>query len=227
MKAKFGAFIVEGRNKIGDQVFSKNHWGAFVRNRIDTPLRQNAYTAIARGNLTTFSQAWATLAESQRIAWNDLAATISRTDAISNVYTLTGQTLFIGLNCNLLNIGSASITDPPVYSLPTDLVNFTCFFNTIAGRFRLTFESNVDDANSKVLVFASNQISPGIFYANRQLRLIGSYDRNFNTELEIQTEYDIKYPGSVPGLKSFLRVYPVDILTGITGIKFTGSCIST
>jgi len=67
MKIKWGAIVVDGRNKIGGHVASKNRAGAYLRTKV-TPVNPNTgYQAGVRNTLSTLSSGWRALEEAQRL----------------------------------------------------------------------------------------------------------------------------------------------------------------
>ena len=75
-------------------------------------LVRNVNTTLARAILASVSSLWATLTPEQVVAWNSYKVTSSDRFGVMHIYG--GKTAFVRLNCNLTNIATSVILDPPV-----------------------------------------------------------------------------------------------------------------
>lgn len=112
-RIKFGMMMTDARGKLGGHVFTKAKSGATIRTKV-TPLNpKTSAQSEARSALGANSQAWRTLTETQRLAWNSAAQEISKTNAFGDTYFPSGKNYFTAVNNNLRNIGSQVLVDPP------------------------------------------------------------------------------------------------------------------
>ena len=116
---KFGAIVTDGRGKIGGHVASKNRGGAYLRTKVTPVNGQTTAQTSIRNRFTNLSQGWRGLTADERNAWNAAVADYARTDIFGDLHQPTGFNLYQRLNNNLVTIGEASISTPP---LPRQLV---------------------------------------------------------------------------------------------------------
>ena len=112
-RIKFGMMMTDARGKLGGHVFTKAKSGATIRTKV-TPLNpKTSAQSEARGALSANSQAWRTLTENQRLAWNSAAQEVSKTNAFGDTYFPSGKNYFTAVNNNLRNVGGAILVEPP------------------------------------------------------------------------------------------------------------------
>ena len=96
--------LVASRGRAGDQLRAR------VFNRQPRSVSQLA----ARALTGSLAGAWRDLTDQQRLSWSTLASSILRTDALGQKHTLSGFTLFVSCNRNLLTLGGGAVlTAPP------------------------------------------------------------------------------------------------------------------
>jgi hypothetical protein len=100
MKTKFGAIIVDGRNKIGGHVASKNRAGSYLRTKVTPTNPGTTYQVNVRNRLAGISTAWRALTEAQRKAWNVAVSNYARTDIFGDLKNPSGFNLHQQLNNN-------------------------------------------------------------------------------------------------------------------------------
>lgn len=227
MKVKWGAFITEGRGKVGGTVLSRNRWGAFSRNLV-TPVNViNDYTSGVRNNLNATVQAWKALSADQKAAWYTFAADHPRTDVFGDPYTLTGQTMMISTNQNLQAIGEAPFTLPGDGIAPTDDWTFT-ITSLAAGGCQITIENGGNtNADSKCAVFATAPISPGRTVVTTQLRQIGVIPADGSVTYDLYADYFAKFGDPISGKKVFIMLRQISISSGLAGVEFRNNAISS
>lgn len=217
MKLKFGAIVVDGRNKIGGHVASKNRAGAYLRTKVTPTNPQTTYQLGARASFTGFSQAWRGLTEAQRVAWNAAVSDYQRTDIFGDLKSPTGLNLYVRLNRELSLIGVASISVPPLPAAVGAVTATALAAAEGAGTISLTMDGAVP-AGTSIKVYATPSISPGRAYVKSDYRFIGSFAAAEATPLDIATEYDARF-GAVgaEGQKIFVKIMPVNATTGQVG----------
>lgn len=218
MKMKFGAIVVDGRGKIGGHVASKNRAGAYLRTKV-TPVNPNtAYQAAVRNRLAQLSTAWAGLTAGQRLLWNNAVAAFKKTDVFGDIKNPTGFNLHQKLNNNLLRIGEAAITEPPLpVEIPEIITGVLAATN--AGVMTLTFTDDPSVAASEVEIEATPALSPGISFVKSEFRVIGNMPALVAHVADIAALYTAKFGaiGAV-GQKIFVRLKQVSNVTGQAGV---------
>ncbi|TSA54837.1 MAG: hypothetical protein D4R45_03415 [Planctomycetaceae bacterium] len=225
MKCKFGAIVVDGRNKLGGHVASKNRAGAYWRTKV-TPMNPGStYQVNVRNRFSGLSSAWRGLEDAERKAWNAAVSDFKKTDIFGDTRNPSGFNLHQKLNNNLLNIGIDVITTPP---LPEAIDAFTTL--SVAASFSgqtltVTF-ADIINATHRVFLLATPGLSPGITFVKSEFRQI-TYLNSANTSpFSAETAYIVKF-GAVPAanMKIFVRLIQVNLTTGQAGIPIQASCI--
>jgi hypothetical protein len=115
----------EMSGSIGDNTFSHNKGGPYVRRRAvptnPTTTKQTAVRAI----LATLSSAWSGLTDDQRTAWNLWASINPVVDSLGTSFQLSGHQAYIKLNTRLLQAGTARVDDPPTGTGPAQFPTLT------------------------------------------------------------------------------------------------------
>lgn len=225
MKLKFGAIITDGRGKVGGQVVSKNKAGAYLKNKV-TPANPNtAYQIAKRANVTAISQAWAGLTDAQRSAWKAAVASYSKTDIFGDVKNPSGFNLFMWLNLNLLNVGSAQITSPPASSAVTSLTAVSV--STLeGGTFDMSFAPTPVPADHALVVLASGSMSPGRSYSKSYMRQIAVLPHTATiSPADIFDAYSAKFGAPIVGKRIFVSAFLVNTTTGAASALLSDSGI--
>ncbi len=172
MKMKFGAIVVAGSGKIGGHVASKNRGGAYLRTKTTPSNPNTAAQAAARGILSSLSQGWSSLTDSQRAGWNAAVSDFSSTDIFGDIKNPTGLNLYIKLNTNLINTGQAQLTNAPakmeILFSPLDRAQYDISDNILEV---VLSDAAMDGA--VVLISATPPLPAGVSYAKNKFRVIG------------------------------------------------------
>lgn len=225
MKCKWGALVVDGRNKIGGHVASKNRAGSYFRTKVTPTNPGTNYQVGVRNRLAGISSAWRALTADQRTSWNAVVADFARTDIFGDLKNPTGFNLYQRLNNNLLNLGVAGIDTPP---LPQAVDAFTSLsIAAAAGAQTLTVTfapAIVSDHGAWIL--ATPGLSAGISFVKSEYRQITPLNFNNFSPFDAETAYIVRL-GVIPaaGTKLFVRMFQVHNTAGMAGIPIQASCI--
>jgi len=96
-----------------DQTFSHNRYGQYVRRRATPVNPATSFQTAVRTALAEQSARWSQLAAGNRAAWEAWAGGHPIQDALGQTITLSGHAFFIRVNCQLLNMGEATVDVPP------------------------------------------------------------------------------------------------------------------
>lgn len=217
MKLKFGAIVVDGRNKIGGHVVSKNRAGSYMRTKVTPVNPQTSHQLNARAALTGWSQGWRGLTEAQRIAWNAAVGDYQRTDIFGDLRNPTGLNLYVRLNRELQLVAQAAILTPPLPAAVGAVLATALAAAEGVGTISLTLDGAVP-ANTSIKVYATPAVSPGKSFVKSEYRFIGFYPAAQATPVDIQADYDARF-GAVgaAGQKIFVKIVPVNETTGQVG----------
>lgn len=226
MKINWGALVVDGRNKIGGHVASKNRGGAYLRTKVSPAQPTSTYTAAVRSRLASISAGWRGLTDVARKQWNEAVGAFKKTDIFGNSRNPSGFNLYQELNNNLVNTGSAQITSPPLPEAVATM-DSASFEAVHAGAVTLTY-SPVIPAGQKFLVRATSSLSPGKYFVKSELRQIQVIAAADVSPLVLTPSYNLKF-GAVgaAGQKVFMEVVPINTTTGQKGRPILMSAIIT
>lgn len=117
--------VGELRGSAGNNTASRNAFGPYIRTRVQPVNPNTASQAAQRTSLTNRASEWRALTETQRAAWKNLGAAMTRLDPLGQTYTLSGFQAYCSVNRNLVFIGSATVSDAPALALPAAPVSMT------------------------------------------------------------------------------------------------------
>lgn len=224
MKVKFGALVTEGRGKLGGHVASRNRSGAYLRTKVTPVNPETVYQTAVRNRLTGISQDWRGLTAEQRAAWNAAVENFAKTDIFGDLKNPSGNSLYQRLNNNLLIVGSAQITVPPlpseVYapsalSLAADLSS-----TTVTATY-----APVIPAGQAVKVYATPLMSAGVSFVKSEYRLIEVIVAADVSPYNLYPTWNAKFGLLVVGAKVFVKFVPVNSVTGQEGTALSASTI--
>lgn len=223
---KFGAIVTDGRGKIGGHVASKNRGGAYLRTKVTPANGQTTFQNAVRATFTTLSQGWRALTQGQRDAWNAAVTDFSRTNIFGDLINPSGINLYQRLNNNLLSIGEAAISTPPLPAAVGACVLLSATNAVAAGTMTLVMDGAVP-ADTTVKIFATAPMSAGKSFVKSEYRQIGTMPAAEATPFNVKALYLAKFgsQGEV-GQKVFFKLLPVNKVTGQAGAASSASVIS-
>ena len=191
MKLKFGAIVTDGRGKIGGHVASKNRAGAYLRTKV-TPTNPNTVAQMqARSVLSSLSQQWSTLSESQRLGWNEAVKEWGTTDIFGDIKKPSGINLFVKLNSNLISVGMPQVLDVPAKTEVPAVVVVNGNYSVSTGALHIYFDSGLADTKT-ALVRATPKLSAGVSFVKSQFRVIGHVNVQFD-DVALTGAYSSKF----------------------------------
>jgi hypothetical protein len=224
MKMKFGAIVVAGSGKIGGHVASKNRGGAYLRTKVTPANARTSFQSAVRNLFTQLSQAWRSLTENQRKAWNAAVTSYSRTDVFGDLRNPSGINLFQRLNNNRLSVGLAVKEDPPI---PVAIVDSPVISADVAAG-ASTVELNLSGAvevGTILKVFATPPLSAGKSFVKSEFRQIHTLVAMDGPTEDISAQYIAKFGSvGVAGEKIFFKTLAIAMSSGQSG---TPAIVST
>ncbi len=232
MKVKFsGIAIVDGRGKINGSVLSKNRNGAYARTKVTGVNRRTVAQQIVRSTLAFFSQGFRSLGDSVIKAWNAAAANgFTSTNIFGDVIKPTGINLYVGLNMNLLRVGGAALTNPPVQvSVQNSL---SCVPSVDVSSTEIIVEGSTIGglatvpANTCWVLLATAPLSPGIEFAGSRFRFIDFIPATTDTSTYNWWAAYVGVHGVPPvGSRIIFALNAVSATSGQAGIPISESAI--
>lgn len=212
-----GHIVAEIRGKIGATVFSRNHAGAYIRERV-TPINpQTVAQTVVRTFFTATAQAWRSLTSVQRLMWHTAVNSFKATDIFGDVKTLTGSQLYQKLNLNIRNIGGTPISVPPTPEA-VPVMDSMSFVSDVSDDTVIVTYSPVIPATVTVELFATAPMSAGKNFVKSEFKKLGNYLAADVSPLDVTAEYKAIFGGvGSVGQKIFIKARPIVTLSGIAG----------
>jgi hypothetical protein len=218
--------INEIRNKLGSNVFSKNHYGPVVRKYV-IPIDPGTPKQLSqRSNLKNISKSWGLLQQSQITAWNVLAADIERSNSLGQKSCLTGEARYISNNLDIISAGGSIISDCP--SIASNFVRNldNVVITIVAGVISMSFARGLAATNI-VELKSSAALSGGINY-NSQYKILGTFASTSSSPQLLTAMFALVYPAApVAGNVVFFKIRVIDKLTGFSSRDFITRVVSS
>lgn len=220
MKAKFGAIVVDGRGKIGGHVASKNKAGSYFRTKVTPTNPQSTSQSGVRSIFSGLAQGWRGLTEEQRASWRAGAINFPYVDIFGDTKQLSGFGLYMQLNGNLVNVGTAALTDCPSPAEVTALTSLT--FENDGGAYIVEALPATIPAGYAAVVLATPGLSAGRASSASYYRKIGVIAAASSVGTNFQDNYEAKF-GTAPDETNnvFCSAYLVNLTTGQTSQQLT------
>ena len=172
MKVKFGAIIVDGRNKIGGHVMSKNRAGSYMRTKVTPVNPRTTYQEDVRNRLSTISTAWDAIGTNVNNAWNAAVSAWSKTDIFGDIKHPSGFNLFQKLNNNALRVGGVALTTPPVKA-SLSYLGVLSIGTVTSSAIPLTFTLQTLGSDETLEISATPGVPTGKNFVKSEYRIIG------------------------------------------------------
>lgn len=185
----------------------------------------NAYTSIARTNLSGLSSAWNALTDAQRSSWINVDF-IFKSNRFGQPVAVRGKELFVSCNTNLLNAGQAIISTFITDAVSIALTSFSGSGATGAGTMLINFTATPLPAGMNLLLYATAPQRAGIYRPSQsKYRLIDALPPATASGASIQAAYLAKFGQPVAGDKVFIRAVIVNSLNGRASAQSDASFI--
>lgn len=158
---------------IGDNVYSHNKGGPYVRRR-SIPINPSTDRQSAvRGNLSTAARAWQALTQIQREAWSAYAVANPVLNRLGQSITLSGAAYHNRLNAKIRDFGGTAILVPPSTAGPVALATLTMSSNTATGVV-LAYTATPLSASQRLEVWMTPPAPSGVSPNFNQARLVAT-----------------------------------------------------
>ncbi len=224
-KIKFGAVVTDMRNKIGDQVFSKNRGGAYVRSFKSHVLSSTPDQITVRNRLASFAGQWKALTQSQRDNWNSSVSSFQHTDIFGSMVKPSGFDLYVKLNCNLDQVGVTPLTSPPIPGVLAFISNLVVTADSSTPAVTITADYSALNSDYIVIYNATECISPGKAYVKNLLRSIAVRPWMVSMGTDFTSEYQGKFTNIFASQRISVSVVVVNVHTGQKTKPLFATCI--
>jgi hypothetical protein len=190
-KIKFGMMMTDASGKLGGQVFSKNRGGSYVRTKVTPTNPQTTAQMSVRGIFASISSRWSALTNEERNTFNEFVSAYSRTDIFGDLRNPSGKSLFQRLNQNLEISGQSQID---TCESPTE-VPFANVLSAVAQGGSTTFDVELGGnlTGSKVVIWATPQLSQGTKFVKNQLRQLEVFSGANAQTCDIGAAYSARF----------------------------------
>jgi len=217
-KIKWGALVVDGRNKVGGQVLSKNRAGSYMRNKVTPVNPRSSYQSISRQRLAGLASSWRGLTEPQRASWRSAVEDFKTTDIFGDIRIPSGFNLYQKLNNNLLQTEGALLTSPPVPQALAKIREVTADV-TALGVVKIAVGLDGLTNDQIVQVDATPPLSAGKNFVKSEFRRIALLEDSWGTSQPITAQYVDRFGNTFSkGMRIFFRVFVVHVVTGQSGV---------
>jgi hypothetical protein len=157
---------------LGNDVFSHNRHGYYVRRRVIPTKVVNDNTTLVRNNLTACSRAWGALTVEKQAAWNTWAQSHPITDRLGQKQVLFGAGAYTMLNARIMQTADSVIDLPPTAAAPSPLTALSATATAALQDLNLTFTATPLGATQRLWIQCALMVSPGQNYFKNLLKLI-------------------------------------------------------
>jgi len=210
-KVQFGNIVADARNAVGGVVYSRNTWGAYIRQKVSPVQPRSPRQVEMRANLTELSKRWGTvLTEAQREAWRQFGAAFPIVDVFGNTVSLTGIAAYQRVNRVRALLGLPPLDDPPanmdVTAPESAELQITYTGTPPALSLKVVFMPSPAPSGHHVEVWATKPLSPGRAFVSSELRLLKVSPAAQASPLDITLEYLSRFGEPAAGQKIFVEV---------------------
>lgn len=162
--------------------------------------------------MQTNADAWKALTALQREGWGSLGAQMTRTDALGQVYDLTGFQAYCSINNNNLAAGNVVVADAPLFDIPGPLASITP--TATIATLSVAYTATPLAAGVRLFVSASPMRSVGRSFES-DYRLIQATAAAAASPASIFTPYTARFGAPIVGAKIFIsaQVYKAGFLS--------------
>lgn len=219
---KYGNLISEARGKENGVVYSRNTYGAYMRNKV-TPINpQTAKQVAQRQRMTTATQLWSTCTEAQVKGWGTLAGLVTNINIFGDNVPLTAFNLFVRVNINLQLIGAATITAPPAPTAPVSLTSIQWEAPEDVGD-SVDFSPTPVPAGTALVIFATSPVKKNKTFVSSEYRFMKKIAAAAVSPADISAEYTAAF-GTIPvGMKAFVKGFLISTTNGFPSAELATS----
>ena len=161
------------RGSIGDNTFSHNRGGDYVRRRVAPTNPNSTRQQTMRSMLAQLASMWSTiLTPAEREQWNTWAGQQPKEGPLGNSINLTGINGYVWTNTHILDAGDTRIDAPPAQVAPNPLLTFSVDISAAAVG-DATFTNTPVPADHRVVMFMSLPQSGEAEPNFKQCRIVG------------------------------------------------------
>lgn len=174
-----GSIVSDIRGSVGDETYSRNKGGLYVRARVDPAQPASAERDLRQAALTAISQHWsASLTSAQRVSWRGYAAQHFLPNRWGTLSPRSGYVHFVRCNFQHYRVLAAVAFNTPPAQPPMHMPEFTLEANAAASWLRVWLPlTNYPDpvAADRYFLYCGADASAGRSYYSSPFRYRTSY----------------------------------------------------
>ena len=214
-----GIGIVDIRNKLGNQVFTRNRGGQVARAWAYPANTPSAARTNTRANFATCYSLWSAVTDDEAEQWRLFGQRFTKRNSLAQGYRPGGRNIFVTCNMNLLIAMQLPISAPVFNALPVPVAGATVTGITIAAiNITPSFIStgSIVPADMVCVVSASPPISAGIHYPRNNFLPISVITTGVDVAAySFFADYFAVFGAPVTGMRVMFKVSLIHALSGI------------
>lgn len=220
-KITFGQVVSDVRGKIAGMVFSKGHYGNYIRTKA-TPINpKSTAQSTVRNYMALASRAWKSLTDAQRLQWKGVEYLGSKNNQIGGGKSLTGFNAFVQMARNMREIGLSPLTDYAGNATPASFTSLSGTLSYGPDKMEIAFAPAIA-VSDNVVIFATAPHSAGKDFVKSEYRKIAVLSSADVTPYDLTAEYEAKF-GAIPlsGEACHVKARPIKTTTGRAGSELS------
>jgi hypothetical protein len=209
----YGPNIDQYRKKLGNTVFSVNHYGSFARKLVKPINPRSSYQTVVRNSLRSLAKSWGSLSQAKILGWNSFAIGFKFSNRLGQPIKLTGEATYIKLNRNIASVGGTTISTAPAISASNVPVLAGVQITIASGAVSMIFAAG-SVATNIVEVRSSGIVSSGRTY-NSKFKTFTQFASNATSPQNMSADWVAMF-GTAPVATDvvFFTYRVIDSLTG-------------
>jgi len=220
-RVSLAPIIADMSGKLANAVFTKGRSVLAIRTRVRPGNPQTGFQTLVRGYFKQFTTAFRSLTETQIAVWNSIALTIKKNNVFGDDYATTGHKFFLSQNTTNCLFGNGVQIDTPIDPIvPATITISGIDLDSDPQKVEFTLDDPVP-ANTKLLIFATPQMSAGVSAYKNKFTHIQTYEAGETSGKKgITTAYTNKYGAVVQNRKIAIQAYLTNTHATLKVAKF-------
>lgn len=198
MLIKLGDIVGQASGSLRSSTYSRNRFGAYIRNRTVPVNPQSARQTTVRTLMQILTSLWGgTLTPAQRAQWSTYGLNVPVLNRLGESINLTGLNHYIRSNVPRLIAGLDRVDDGPiVFSLPETDETVTFSYTADDQKCSVAFDDTMDyldEDGAALLIYNGSPVNPSINFFNGPFRFGDSIDGDSVSPPSSPTEIDLPF----------------------------------
>lgn len=199
-KIKFGNVVADARNAAGGIVYSRNTYGAYLRQKVSPVQPRSPAQQAQRSSMTDLSKRYRdVLTASQRLGWAAFAAANPRTDVFGAPIVLAPIAMYQACNRILDQMLAARIDTAPADLSVQSPLTVSLVADASSNNIIVTFTPTPLDTDIHAAIFLTPQFSQAALFYTNKLRLVTVSGGAVASPITITTAYTDRFGPIVAG----------------------------